>query len=229
MQQIVTTGIVLGRTNFGEADRIVTLLTPDQGKLRLIAKGARRQASKLAGGIELFSISQITYIKGRGEIGTLVSSRLSTHFSRIAEDINRTMYGYETLKRLQQLTEDAADEDYFVLLSRVLESLDEPDLPTTYIDLWQHLRLLSLAGIAPNLHEDTSGGRLQPGQRFQFDSETMGFSAHPEGRFTDAHIKLLRLTERLDSPLLLLQVLGISEVLPDALQLVLLISRQSRA
>jgi DNA repair protein RecO (recombination protein O) len=40
--QIITTAIVLARTEFQEADRILTLLTPDQGKLRAIAKGVRR-------------------------------------------------------------------------------------------------------------------------------------------------------------------------------------------
>lgn len=65
MNQIVTKGIVLSRTEFGEADRIITVLTTDHGKIRLIAKGVRRIKSKSAGGIELFSVSDITYIPGR--------------------------------------------------------------------------------------------------------------------------------------------------------------------
>lgn len=59
---IVTSGIVLNRINFGEADRILTVITPDQGKLSLIAKGVRKEKSKLAGGIELFSVSNISFI-----------------------------------------------------------------------------------------------------------------------------------------------------------------------
>jgi len=86
VNQIVTTAIVLSRLNYGEADRIITVITPDNGKLRLMAKGVRRVKSKLAGGIELFIVSSLTFIKGKGDIGTLVSSRLQTHFSSIVTD-----------------------------------------------------------------------------------------------------------------------------------------------
>ena len=48
--------IVLRRTDFGEADRIVNLLT-SEGKISAIARGARRQKSKLAGGIEIFAVT----------------------------------------------------------------------------------------------------------------------------------------------------------------------------
>jgi DNA repair protein RecO (recombination protein O) len=58
MKTIVTKGIVLTRTDYGEADRILHFLTPDQGKIAGIAKGVRKSKSKLAGGIELFSVSK---------------------------------------------------------------------------------------------------------------------------------------------------------------------------
>ncbi len=119
MNQIVTKGIVLTRTDYGEADRIITMLTPDQGKVRVIAKGVRRVKSKLAGGIELFSVSSITYIPGRKEIGTLVSTRLQQHFGNIVKDIDRTMLGYELLKRLNKATEDDVDDDYFIFGLRI--------------------------------------------------------------------------------------------------------------
>src|SRR4051812_28556736 len=107
MRQILTRGIVLSRTDYGEADRIVSVLTPDQGKLRLMAKGVRKVKSKLAGGIELFSVSELSFIPGKNDIGTLVSARLTQHFANIVKDINRTMFGYELLKRLNRATEDA--------------------------------------------------------------------------------------------------------------------------
>jgi DNA repair protein RecO (recombination protein O) len=72
MKRFKTNGIILARTNYGEADRIITFLTPDHGKVKVIAKAVRKSKSKLAGGIELFSISQISFIIGRGEINTLV-------------------------------------------------------------------------------------------------------------------------------------------------------------
>ena len=94
MKQIVTRGIILSRTDFGEADRILTILTHEQGKIRGIAKGVRKVKSKLAGGIELFSISQISFIQGKSDIYTLTSTRLEKHFGNIVHDIDRTMYAY---------------------------------------------------------------------------------------------------------------------------------------
>ena len=125
MNQIQTTGIILSRTDYGEADRIITVLTPNQGKLRLMAKGVRKSNSKLAGGIELFSVSQLSYIKGRGEISTLVSTRLVKHYGNIVKNIDRVQLGYSIIKMLNKTTEDQPEEAYFELLQKGFEALDE--------------------------------------------------------------------------------------------------------
>src|SRR3989344_3076847 len=172
----VTKGIVLSRTNFGEADRILTVLTPDFGKLRLMAKGVRKEASKLAGGIELFSISHITFIKGKIEINTLISTRLIIHFGNISKNIERTMFGYEALKVINRATEDSTGGEYFTLAERTLEALDQPDLDLNLIRLWLYMQLLKLAGHSPNLRTDKTGRKLSEG-KFAFDSDSMSFAA----------------------------------------------------
>src|SRR5688572_3433628 len=136
MNQLVTEGIILSRTDYGEADRIITLLTPEHGKLRLMAKGVRRVKSKLAGGIELFSVSTITFVKGRGDIGTLVSTRLVKHYGRIVEDLDRTMLGYELIKQLNKVTEDHPEPAYFELLQQTFEALNDPGVPLGLIRFW---------------------------------------------------------------------------------------------
>ena len=60
---IRTKAIVLRRTNYGEADRILNFLT-EQGVIAAIAKGVRKEKSKLAGAVELFTVSDITHHKG---------------------------------------------------------------------------------------------------------------------------------------------------------------------
>src|SRR3954464_8224693 len=128
MKQFLTKGIVLSRTDYGEADRILTLLTPEQGKLRLMARGVRRAKSKLAGGIELFSVSDITHIKGRGEIGTLISARLVKYYSTIVRDIDRVQLGYELIKLIHRATEDEPEAEYFDLLQTAFAALDTPEI-----------------------------------------------------------------------------------------------------
>lgn len=64
-RHLKTTGIVLRKVDFGEADRIVTLLTPDYGKIDCVAKGARRLKSKFCGRLELFYEVAITAFEGK--------------------------------------------------------------------------------------------------------------------------------------------------------------------
>jgi len=200
-QTVNTQGIVLSRTNFGEADRILTILTPDYGKRRLMAKGVRKERSKLAGGIELFSVSYVSYIPGRKEIDTLISTRLNKHYGNIVKDVQRTMLGYELLKRLNRATEDAADEEYFDLLTHTLAALDEPALSLDLVELWFNAQLLKLAGHLPNLKTDVAARKLAADKHYFFDSEAMAFREDQNGDYDANHIKLVRLLFGSESPL----------------------------
>lgn len=217
--QVVTEGIVLARTNFQEADRIITVLTPDHGKVRLMAKGVRRERSKLAGGIELFSVSNITFLPGRKEIGTLVSSRLISHFGDIVKDIDRTMLGYDILKRMNRLTEDAAGEEYFHVLEAALSGLNNLELPVELTELWFTMNLLKITGHSPNLRTDNSGQPLVEGKKHLFNYDDMAFKQQVGGPFSANHIKLLRLGIGTTKPEELLKVQGAEKLSNQTLQL----------
>lgn len=193
MKQFVTKGIVLTRTNFGEADRIITFLTPDHGKIRLMARGVRRVNSKLAGGIELFSVAELSFIRGRGDISTLTSARLCRHYAHITTDIVRTMTGYDLIKKLNKVTEDEPESDYFELLTQGFEALDDTDISNDLIKLWFSMQLLRLGGHAPNLRTDTQGNRLKADDTYRFDYDTMSFTPTHSGPFNSNQIKFLRL------------------------------------
>lgn len=224
--QIITEGIVLTRTDFGEADRILTLLTPDNGKLKVIAKGVRRLRSKLAGGIELLSVSSITVLPGRGDLGTLVSSRLVTHYGRIVQDISRTMLSYDLLKRMNRVTEDAAGEEYFLILQRTLEALNDLEFSSELTELWCSMQLLNVTGHMPNLRTDTDGQKLQPEDQYLFNFDQMSFQAQKGAPFKANHIKLLRLAYATDQPLVLKQVTNAARCAPEALKLATNLLRQ---
>jgi DNA repair protein RecO (recombination protein O) len=208
------------RREFQEADRIITILTPDHGKVGLIAKGVRRPRSKLAGGIELFSVSDITYLPGRGELHTLVSSRLITHYANIVSDIHRTMLGYDILKRVARVTEDAAGGEYFDLLDRTLAGLDDLGLDWHVTDLWFSMQLLHITGHIPNLRTDTEGRQMDATQTYLFDFEEMGFRQQKDGPYSANHIKLIRLAYATDRPSVLKQVTDAPMCAPDALKLI---------
>jgi DNA repair protein RecO (recombination protein O) len=222
MKQLVTRAIILARIDYGEADRILTLLTPEYGKLRLMAKGVRRVKSKLAGGIELFSVSEITFIRGKSDLGTLASTRLIKHYGHIVEDLERTMTGYDLIKQLHKLTEDEAEVEYFDLLQASFEALDDPGIPLPVVRLWFAAQLLRHGGHTPNLQTDTTGAKLQPDRLYDFSFDNMAFMAAPEGvgRYGASHIKLLRLVFAGHAPKTIAAVQGSASLLPSLVALV---------
>lgn len=220
MNQILTTGIVLSRTDYGEADRIITLLTPDRGKVRVIGRGVRKLKSKLAGGIELFSVSDISYIPGRGEICTLVSTRLVNHYGHIVEDIDRVQLGYELIKTLNKATEDHPESEYFTLLEQAFQSLDDASIDIGFVRTWFEAQLLRLAGHMPNLQTDAGGNKLTAEDAYNFDFESMSFAAHPEATFGVDHIKTLRLLFSTNQPQALARVQGMAQTILDVAPLI---------
>ncbi|MGH7237032.1 MAG: DNA repair protein RecO [Candidatus Saccharimonadales bacterium] len=217
MNQLVTSGIILGRTDYGEADRILTVLTPDQGKIRLMAKGVRRAQSKLAGGIELFSVSQISFIRGRSQLGTLISSRMQKHYGNIVKNIERTTLGYELIKLLNKNIEDEPEAEYFELLKNALATLDDLEINLRLIRFWFFSQLLRLAGHTPNLNTDIAGQKLDAAKTYDFNFEDMAFSPKSAGLFTANHIKFLRLAFSKHQPKTLAQVRGGAQLVNDCL------------
>jgi DNA repair protein RecO (recombination protein O) len=226
MNQILTTGIVLGRTDYGEADRILTVLTPDQGKLRLMAKGVRRVKSKLAGGIELFSVSQITFIRGRGDIGTLVSTRLNEHYGNIVSHIDRVQLGYELIKLLDKATEDEPESGYFDLLVQAFEALNDSAIDTELVRTWFSAQLLRQGGLTPNLANDNQGHKLSTEQRYDFGMDEGLFVPRSDGNFGVNEIKFLRLIFGHNSPAALAKISDGAELAKRTRQLVTLWQQQ---
>lgn len=209
MKQITALAIILRRTNYGEADRIVTFLTP-AGKMRAMLKGVRRSKSKLAGGIELFSESNITFMQTRGDLMRVVSTQLKTHWYGIVGDLQRMMFGYEVMKLLDRVVEDDASEGYYELLKGTLEVLSDTEVALGAVEVWFYVRFLNLLGHGLNLKTDHSGKRLDGSQLYSFSTDNMCFSPSPTGVFRADHIKLLRLCLS-HKPAVLKQVKSITE------------------
>lgn len=204
MKRFTTQGIVLARTDYGEADRILTFLTPDNGKIKAIAKGVRQQKSKLAGGIELFSISDLSLIIGKSEINTLISSRLVKHFGNIVKNLERTNLAYEFIKITNKATEDNPEAAYFNLLNQALKSLDDDSIDLKLVEVWFYAQLLKLAGHSPNLRTQKNDDKLQSGQKYDFNFESMSFE--PGQEFNADQIKFLRLIFSQNQPSLLQKI-----------------------
>lgn len=217
MKRISTKAIILKRVNFEEADRILTAITLDQGKMSLFAKGVRRAKSKLAGGLELFSVSDVVYIDGKSELKTIVSTRLDRHFTDITKDMSATMMAYEFLKLIDQNTQDSCDEQFFYLLEHSLESLSEHE-SSVLTKTWFFVQLLKITGRSVNLEKQVNSKDFAEDKKYNFDFDSMGFSEHSRGQFEPKHIKFLRLLSKVDSPSNLLKVEGAKGMAQELVQ-----------
>lgn len=219
MKQLATSGIILRRLNYGEADRIITFLTADYGKTRAMAKGVRRQKSKLAGGIELFSVSEIHFIKGKGDIDTMVSSRLIKHYGNIVKDLQRTQAAYEALKLIDKIVEDHSGNEYFSVLNETIAGYDDMRISQVVTEVSFAMRMLQLLGHVPDFSRDAHGNSLQESDSFVFDFEAVSFVPDGNGPFTKNHLKLLKLLAH-NSPQAIAAVQNVQPLSQDVTPLV---------
>ena len=157
-----TEAIVLRRTDFGEADRLLTAFTPERGKLRLVAKGARKPSSRKSGHLELFSHGQYMVAVGR-DLDIVTQAETLEPFLSLREDLLRTTYAYYVAELADAFTaEQDENRPLFELLKDAFGWLcDATDL--RLLARYYELHLLGLAGYQPQLF--VCGGckqRLEP-------------------------------------------------------------------
>lgn len=192
MNSLRTRAIVLRRTNFGEADRILQLLTPS-GKRSVMAKGVRREKSRLAGGIELFAVSDVVIGEGKGELGILTSARLVQFYRHIMEDYDRMQFAYTVIKLVSRASEMVDESDWYDVLAEVLMALDVHSIQLEMIQAWFYLRYAALLGHELSLWHDIGGQKLLADATYRYDESEQGLRAVNGGELGSEHIKLLRL------------------------------------
>src|SRR5712691_11679521 len=142
--------LVLRRTDFGEADRLLTLLTPEYGKVRAIAKGVRRPTSRQGGNLELFSHVDLLLARGR-ELDIVTQSDLIQPFRRLRQDLAATSYGYYLTEVTDGLIERGEPSVRpFELLAAAFGSLDV-GTPPPLLSAHYLLLLLDALGFRPEL------------------------------------------------------------------------------
>ena len=144
MPTFTTEGIIVKRSNFGEADRILTIITPYKGKIRVIAKGVRRITSRRAGNVEVLNKVKLQIFQGKGmEILTEAEALLT--FPKIKNDLIMSTYGSHLAELSERfLPEGQPNPAIYQLLSATLELL-EKNPRQIFIRAFE-VKLLSLLG-----------------------------------------------------------------------------------
>ncbi|MBK6770062.1 MAG: DNA repair protein RecO [Ardenticatenales bacterium] len=205
--------IVLKRHDYGEADRILTVYTRQQGKITVIAKGVRRIASRKAGHVELFTHAQMMLAEGRN-MDVLTQAEMIEAFPRLRDDLVRMTYAYHIAELVDRFEQDGhPSPQTFQLLRDSLAALGDADDPFVVARYFE-LRYLSLIGYRPHLFECAQcATSLEPGAAV-FSPEAGGVvcpacaRAVSDGlRIDDAAFRVLRFLQTREIGLILHLVL----------------------
>jgi DNA repair protein RecO (recombination protein O) len=143
-------GVILRHSDFGEADRILTIFTRETGKLRAVAKGVRKARSRKAGHVEPFTRASLQLARGR-DLFILTQAEAKDVFANLREDLvllGTASYVIELIDR--STTDEEENRPLYNLMTRTLTRLDRgdnPNLATRYFEL----RLLDYVGFRPQL------------------------------------------------------------------------------
>lgn len=187
-----TQAIVLRRTDYGESDRILQLITP-LGKRSAMARGVRKPRSKLAGGVELLAESEVLLRPGKGELMVLSSARMVTFYRQILADYDRLQFAYEVLKLVSRASEHADSSEWFTVTKEVLAGLDDPSTSLALTKAWFYIQYARLMGDELSTQRDALGELLRADQTYRYNVGEKALVPHDAGDITANHIKVLRL------------------------------------
>jgi DNA repair protein RecO (recombination protein O) len=172
-RSIKVDAVILRHSDYGEADRLLTLFTREAGKLRAIAKGVRKMQSRKAGHLEPFT--QVTLMLAQGHDLWIVTQAEATElFQPLRESLPLIGYAGYVVELLDRFTyEEGQNWQLFQLLVETLKRLaSEPDpfVPVHYYEM----RLLDLMGFRPLLFECASCGKAIQAEDQYFSAERGG-------------------------------------------------------
>jgi hypothetical protein len=123
MRNFRTEGIVIKRYDFGEADRILTVMTRDYGKLKIKAAGVRKITSRRGAHIELLNHTILHLYKGKS-MSVLTEAKMLDDFSQVKKDFNKVGLAYHFCELVDGLCpENQENSKVFSLLQKTLEEL----------------------------------------------------------------------------------------------------------
>ena len=195
MATFKTKGIILKRTNLGEADRILTIYTKDFGKIKVVAKGIRKIKSKLAGSLELFCLDDLMIAEGRS-LDIVAGAVTEKCFYNLRNDLKATHTAYYLSDVIDKMSdEEEPHREVFDLLDNLLEEIngENCDILMPFFEI----KFLSEMGYKPELFSCVAcKEKILNGENF-FDFAEGGLVCKKCGKnqrkISDKAVKLLRL------------------------------------
>ena len=145
--------VILRTHKLGEADRILTLLSRRNGKIRAVAKGVRRTSSKFGARLEPFMVADVQLYRGRTLDVVQQAESLGSYGADIVVEYERYTSANAMVETADRLNESEATPQQYLLLVGGLRALAKGDhTPRSVLDSYL-LRVMALSGWAPGLGE----------------------------------------------------------------------------
>lgn len=149
-------GVVIKESNSGDYDKIITLLTPNLGKITCSARGARRNKSQLMAATQSFTFGEYMLFKG-GDTYSVNSCEIIEMFYNIRTDLDKLTYASFINKIISDVTVEGQNSFHILkLYLNTLYAISETDKNLDFIVSVFRMRLMKLLGFAPNVDECVS-------------------------------------------------------------------------
>lgn len=143
MPALTTEGIILKRTNFGEADRVLTVFTDRFGKISVIARGVRKITSRRAGNVEVLNRVKLQLFKGKNY--TLTEAESLETFAKLKENLTLSTSAFHVLELVDRLTAESQKTPHIFELTVAILRILEKNPRQIFIRAYE-VKLLALLG-----------------------------------------------------------------------------------
>ena len=168
---------ILRTADYGESDRVITLLGEDLGKVAAIARGARSSRRRFGGSLEPFALLEVALAQGRGRLPRLAESSLLRAHAGLASSLARIgAAGYLLELVRETLPENQPEPRVFELVEDLLPLIDAAgDRTAVSLAFAGALRALALAGLGMSVSScNACGAMVPPGRKAFFDPRRGG-------------------------------------------------------
>src|SRR5213596_2588341 len=158
-RRYTTDAIVLSHFDLGEADRVLTLITPEIGKLKAIAKGIRRPTSRVGGSLEPFAELRVQLARGR-TFDVITQVVVGHAWLRLRDSLESAATAWYLAELADRSSEEGGvSEPLYTLLRRAYELLDSGMAPGR-VARWYEMRLADEMGQRPEVDRCVECDRL---------------------------------------------------------------------
>lgn len=180
MPSYVDEGIVLRRVDYGETDRVLTVLTRHHGKVGVLARGVRKPGSRLAANTDLFCHGTLQLARGRGELEVLTEAR-RLGAATAPGDARRAACSALCAELADLALEPGhpLDEGLFDLVVEALAGCADPARDPRTAVIWFTRRMIDRLGYAPELSRCAGCGSRLEERPARFSAAAGGCSVPP--------------------------------------------------